>query len=512
MLGNVENPKQEVKPQPGFQEHAIDCAADIAIIGGSAGCGKTFCLLFEPLKYSIVGIPNFNGIIFRRNLTEIRTTGGLWDKAKQLYSLLPNGNRPEWFGGNTSFKFKFPGGFDLQLAHLHEEDTVYQYQGTEICYIAFDELTHFTEEQFFYMLSRNRSTCGVEPYVRASTNPQGDGWVKRLISWWLYPDDYHIEALRGAPIPERQGKILYFARISNQIIMRETRSEVARIVKEMVSLNFPDQSIRSITFVAGKIYDNDILMKTNPGYIGNLLGLDDSERAQLLDGRWIEIDDESLHLYSRQAVLDIFTNFVAKGTTRYITADIAFEGVDKFVIAIWAGWVLVELRVFDKSLGDEVLNEIKKAAQDYKVPFRNIAYDATGVGTAYKGFLRSSIAVVANSAPIIAQKRRFQKVKTPSEYFNLRSQLYFELKDIIDNCEILVEDIRYKTEIEQELRAIKKVDSLQNAGKLKIISNQMIKQVLKRSPDFATVISMRKIFDLISLTSVQAPKRTARTY
>ena len=137
--------QRAIKPQPGFQERATDCPADIAIVGGTAGCGKTFCLLFEPLKYSLMGIPGFNGIVFRRNLTEIRSTGGLWDKARELYGQLEPSDRPLMFGGNTHFRFKFPGGCDLQLAHLHDPDTVYSYQGTEICYIAFDELTHFTE-------------------------------------------------------------------------------------------------------------------------------------------------------------------------------------------------------------------------------------------------------------------------------------------------------------------------------------------------------------------------------
>ena len=43
--------------------------------------------------------------------------------------------------------------------------------------ICFDELTHFTAHQFFYMVSRNRSTCGVRPYIRATCNPDADSWV-----------------------------------------------------------------------------------------------------------------------------------------------------------------------------------------------------------------------------------------------------------------------------------------------------------------------------------------------
>lgn len=503
--------QRAIKPQPGFQERATDCPADIAIVGGSAGCGKTFCLLFEPLKYSLMGIPGFNGIVFRRNLTEIRSTGGLWDKARELYGQLDPGDRPLMFGGNTHFRFKFPGGFDLQLAHLHDPDTVYSYQGTEICYIAFDELTHFTEEQFFYMLSRNRSVCGVEPYVRASTNPQGEGWVKRLISWWIYPDDYPVEGLRGAPIPERQGVLLYMARVGGHIVMRESRDEVQRLIREQLGVDFPAAAIRSITFVAGKLFDNSILMNTNPGYLGNLLGLSETERAQLLDGRWVLIDDDELRLYTNGAISDLFSNFVTRGTTRYITADVAFEGADKFVIAIWEGWVLVELRVFDKSLGDEVLNEIKRAAEQWRVPFRNIAFDATGVGTAYKGFLRSSVAVVSGATPM--NERLKINVPgnqpEPKQYFNLRSQLYFHLREVIENSEMLIADERFRGLIEQELRAIKKMVT-PGESKLRVIPKEQIKQAIGRSPDFADVISMRCVFDLTPV--INAPKRIVKSF
>lgn len=486
----------EIRPQEGFQEKAIDCPADIAIIGGAAGGGKSWCLLYEPLKYVLDPTPGFNGIIFRRESVQIKTTGGLWDKAKELYRMLPKGFRPETFGGSSHFKFVFPTGFDLQLAHLHDNDSHYSYQGTEIAYIAFDELTHFTEDQFFYLLSRNRSMCKVTPYVRASTNPQGEGWVKRLIQYWIYPDDYHVEELQGAPIPERQGKLMYMARVSGEAIIRETPGEVLTAMGD-IGASYPPESIRSITFIAGKLADNKILLKGNPGYKGSLLSLSDTERAQLLDGRWINLDNDALRLYTNAAISDLFTNFVPRGGQRYITADIALEGADKFIIAIWEGWIVKEFRVFDKTMGDEVLNEIKKAANEYRVPHRNIAFDATGIGGAYKGFLRTSVAVVSGAAPM---KERIGLQKETAVYFNLRSQLYFLLRDVIDNAEMLIEDKRYRSQVEEELKAIKRLETKSDM-KLRVIPKDQIRQSIGRSPDFADVIMMRKVFDLVPMAA-----------
>lgn len=499
--------KTEVKPLDGFQVNAVDCPADIAIIGGSAGCGKTFCLLYDPLQYIFAGVQGFNGIIFRRDSVDIRTTGGLWDKAKALYKMVPKQYRPREFGGNTHFRFKFPGGSEIQLAHLHDVDTVYSYQGTEISFIAFDELTHFTEEQFFYMLSRNRSTAGVIPYVRASTNPQGEGWVKRFISPWIYPDDYEIEILRGAPIPEMQGVCLYMARINGELIMKQTPEQVLATMDSELAESFPVESIRTVTFVAGKLVENTVLMESNPGYLGNLLGLPENQRLQLLDGRWINLDNDSSRLYSNAAISDLFSNFVTPGKRRYITADIALEGSDKFVIAIWEGWVLVELRVFPKTMGDQVLQEIQKAAQDWQVPTRHIAFDHDGVGGFLKGFLRTAFAFNGGATPIPENPPVINGKKTaPPQYFNLRSQVYFYLRDIIENSEMLIRNAgKYQREIEEELRAIKKMETRQDT-KLRIIAKKQIKEAIGRSPDFADVIAMRAVFDLVPVVIVQPRK------
>ena len=79
---------------------------------------------------------------------------------------------------------------------------IYDGQGAQVP--GFDELTHSTKSQFFYMMSRNRSMCGVRPYIRATCNPDADSWVAEFISWW-------IDQETGLPIPERAGKVRYLS-------------------------------------------------------------------------------------------------------------------------------------------------------------------------------------------------------------------------------------------------------------------------------------------------------------
>ena len=72
-----------IGPQPGPQERFLASSSDIAIYGGSAGGGKTWALLMEPLRH--VHNPDFGAVFFRRSTVQIRNEGGLWDESAKLY-------------------------------------------------------------------------------------------------------------------------------------------------------------------------------------------------------------------------------------------------------------------------------------------------------------------------------------------------------------------------------------------------------------------------------------------
>ncbi len=255
----------EFRLQP-KQEEYCSSKADIVFFGGAAGGGKSYASLLDPLRY--IHVKGFNAIIFRRHLTEIKATGGIWDESNKIYpyfNALSNISDLSWKWEESGAKIQFKG--------LDTEASKYNYQGAQICLLMFEEVTHFTQSQFWYMLSRNRSTCGVKPYVRATCNPDADSWVRSLIDWWI--DD------EGYAIPERSGVIRYFVRVSDKEIWGDTPEEV----KEQVP-DADDVDIKSFTFIASKITDNQKLLEVNPEYLGNLKALDPVERARLLDGNW----------------------------------------------------------------------------------------------------------------------------------------------------------------------------------------------------------------------------------
>lgn len=256
----------EIRPQKGPQEAFLSTSADVAIYGGAAGGGKTYALEIEPLRHVSQGA--FNGMIFRRVGAHITTPGGLWDTALSLYTHI-DGEPIE-----SKLTFKFDSGSKIKFAHLEHDKNRFDHQGGQYPFIGFDELTHFTEKQFWYLFSRNRPPpgCTVKPYIRATTNPvhrddPTGGWVRELIDWWIDSEGY--------PIPERSGVLRYFVRNDDTI--------------KWVDKDYRDPSglpPKSLTFIPAKLSDNKILMDQDPTYEATLNSMGRVDRMRLLGGNW----------------------------------------------------------------------------------------------------------------------------------------------------------------------------------------------------------------------------------
>lgn len=256
----VQDEPIRIGPQPGPQEKFLSTSADIAVYGGAAGGGKTWALLLEPIR----GIqnPRFSGVIFRRTFPMIRNEGGLWDESAQLYSLL--GARPR----ESDFEWQFQSGATIRFSHMQHEQNKLDWQGSQIPFIGFDELTHFTESQFFYVaLSRGRSMSGIKPYVRATTNPDASSWVKKFLAPWIDS---------ASPVKAESGEILYMVREAGTVTWYRSREDLPEGEKDAVS----------VTFISASVFDNPLMLKENPGYLARLRALPPVERARLLDGDW----------------------------------------------------------------------------------------------------------------------------------------------------------------------------------------------------------------------------------
>lgn len=261
-------------PQPGPQEAFLSTTADIAIIGGAAGVGKTWSLLLEPVRH--IDNMHFGAVIFRRTYPEITNEGGLWDEARELYPLL--GARPR----ENALVYQFPSGMTVKFSHMQHAKHRFNWTGSQIPLIGFDQLEEFEQDQFWYMVSRNRSArARVRPYIRGTCNPVPDddligGWLNKLLAWWINQET-------GYAIPSRSGVLRWFVRLAEQIHWGDSAQELYERFPDMD----PDElQPLSMTFIPGLLSDNPALMKGDPGYMAKLLSLPLVERERLLKGNW----------------------------------------------------------------------------------------------------------------------------------------------------------------------------------------------------------------------------------
>jgi predicted phage terminase large subunit-like protein len=168
-----------IRHNPFPKQIAFLALTDVAevLYGGAAGGGKSDALLMGALQY--VDVHGYHAMLFRRTYPQLAQQGGLIERSQ------------EWLSGTEAVynrqeaRWTWPWGASLQFAHLQYEADKYQHQGAELQYVGFDELTHFTESMYLYLLSRLRRPVDgplstVPLRARAATNPGGIGhtWVK----------------------------------------------------------------------------------------------------------------------------------------------------------------------------------------------------------------------------------------------------------------------------------------------------------------------------------------------
>ena len=220
------------------------------LYGGAAGGGKSDCMLVEALRQ--VHIPHYRGIIFRKTYPQLSE---LIDRSHALYPLA----FPKARYNDSKHVWVFPSGAKIFFGAMQHSKDKTNYQGKRYDFIGFDELTHFTWEEYSYMFSRNRpsksprSNLKTICYIRATTNPGGigHGWVKQRF----------IDAAEpGTPIIEN------------------------------TEVRMPDGSTQTIVrdrvFIPATIFDNKALLEENPDYLGSLALLPEKERNALLYGDW----------------------------------------------------------------------------------------------------------------------------------------------------------------------------------------------------------------------------------
>lgn len=222
-------------------------------------------------------------------------------------------------------------------------------------------------------------------------------------------------------------------------------------------------------------------------YLESLLSLDENSKQRLYYGNW-EYDNDPSKLIDFDKIKNVFTNEFIEGGQMYISADIARFGSDKMVICVWSGFRVVDIVSLNKSSIVEIAQLIRELANKYKVTMSNVIIDEDGVGGGVVDMLKGCKGFINNSKPLLVENQIVQ-------YQNLKTQCYFKLAELIQTDQVYIkcQEQTIIDDITKELEMVKR-DKIDSDGKLRIISKEMVKQSIGRSPDYSDALMMRMYF------------------
>lgn len=216
-----------------------------AFYGGAAGGGKSESLVVEALRQ--VDIPHYKGLIIRKTFPELTE---LIEKSMNYYK----GAYPGATYNDSKHVWTFPSGAKIFFGSLHHAKDKTKYQGKAFDFVGFDELTHFTWDEYSYLFSRNRpSGPGTRVYMRATGNPGGvgHGWVKSRF-------------ITAAP-PKKT--------IWETQQIRKPNGDIIKVKRDRI-------------FIPSTIFDNQALLENDPNYLGNMAMMGEADMKALLYGDW----------------------------------------------------------------------------------------------------------------------------------------------------------------------------------------------------------------------------------
>jgi len=235
-------------------------------------------------------------------------------------------------------------------------------------------------------------------------------------------------------------------------------------------------------FIKALPTDNPYLPKS---YLDSLLSLDKNSKERLYYGNW-EHDNDPATLIDTDSIADYFgADHVKAEGDKYMTIDVARKGKDNTVFRVWHGWKVIHRYAIDKSGLDEVVRKAKQLQGKYNIPLSHIIADEDGVGGGVVDFLKCKGFVNGSRA------------LNDENFNNLKSQCGYKMAQKIVNREVgeIVVESEVITITSEEMEQVKQKD-IDKDGKIALVSKDIVKQMIGRSPDEWDSIMMRYWFEL----------------
>lgn len=257
--------------------------------GGSAGPGKSYALLMDPIPRILREFerqqPGYTGphpvapgrsrgwcLHLRRTRPMLNQTLA---RARVAFEAIDPG--VHWDGENTTFTFSC--GYRYEFGHCKDPDSWVKYYSNEYDWIGFDELTQFTEKQYDEISSRLRSSDPVLRYdlkIRSCTNPvnvrkSGEDFVVDDPNWVRrrFVEPAGTRTMGPPDAPKEDQRMWWDAPIMERVIGEEDGKPITRTWMFLPATleDNPDPEFRKL-------------------YRRNLLAMKPHRRKALLDGDW----------------------------------------------------------------------------------------------------------------------------------------------------------------------------------------------------------------------------------
>lgn len=460
------------------QSEAWDCWESKEITelgyGGAAGGGKTRLGWYLGLSIS-EQYPGARGAVGRKELKNLKITtlAELWEIFKEL-GYLPN---KDYTYNDQKSIIKFPNGSEILLVDtaFSPQDPEYtNLGGLPLTWAWIDESNETPEKAISILKTRVGRLNKFHNGRVVSSVPDGVTDSTEIKPFWLEtfnPNKGHVH--RDYYKPWKEGNLPYYR-----------------------------------AFIRALPGDNPHLPES---YIRNLERSDRVTRERLLKGNF-DFDDDPQKIMFYVAITDLVSNTLIKNKSdKTLIVDVARFGGDKIVLGTFKGLELYALGVYTYQGIDETIKKIKEEILEEEIGHMNVLVDEGGVGGGVVDGMRGIKGFNGSSTPLPVWDYVKGK-QVPANFENFRSQCYFKLGEMVNNREMKVAIIKFKSNIEgytpekaisdleEELDQIKQTaKSLAGDGKKAIIAKEEIKKQLGRSPDFADIMMMRMFFQLKEL-------------
>lgn len=221
-------------------------------------------------------------------------------------------------------------------------------------------------------------------------------------------------------------------------------------------------------------------------YIESLLELDDNTVQRLYYGNW-DYDDDPSKLCDYDAIADLFTNDHVSSGQKYISADLAMQGRDKFIGGLWDGMICSISIDMSKNDAKEIEDKLNELKIDNGVGNSHIVADSDGLGQFLSAYILN-----------IKEFHGGKRARNKNKYANLKAECAWKLAELINKREIKIictEDQQEKI-IKEISVCLKRDNTYNDVTKRKLISKDEMKKLLGNSPDYLDMLIMRMYFEV----------------